>query len=277
MSVARPKKHKEWMPVKRVATDVSPKKYLGQHFLDDAPTAQAIVDTLTGEGYDALLEIGPGMGVLTDIIVNKGFKDFRIIEIDNESFAYLKKKYPDMEGIILGDFLNIDIDSLYNEPLAIIGNFPYNISSQILFKVLDYRNKVVELCGMFQKEVAERVCALPGSKAYGILSVFIQAFYSTEYLFTVDENKFIPPPKVKSGVIRIRRNNVSTLNCDEALFIKVVKATFNQRRKTLRNSIKSAFCISNDDHEFLSLRPEQLSVKQFEELTNWIASTVINK
>ena len=176
---------------------VRPKKNLGQHFLNDLPTAERIVETLTYDGYNSVLEVGPGMGVLTDILLRKEIPDFRVIEIDNESFDYLIEKYPDFKSIIRGDFLTIDISSLFDDKLAIIGNFPYNISSQILFKTLDYKDKVVELCGMFQKEVAERICASPGSKTYGIISVLLQAFYNTEYLFTVDEYMFTPPPKVK--------------------------------------------------------------------------------
>ncbi|MBO7522387.1 MAG: 16S rRNA (adenine(1518)-N(6)/adenine(1519)-N(6))-dimethyltransferase RsmA [Bacteroidales bacterium] len=249
---------------------VRPKKNLGQHFLNDLPTAERIVETLTYDGYNSVLEVGPGMGVLTDILLRKEIPDFRVIEIDNESFDYLIEKYPDFKSIIRGDFLTIDISSLFDDKLAIIGNFPYNISSQILFKTLDYKDKVVELCGMFQKEVAERICASPGSKTYGIISVLLQAFYNTEYLFTVDEYMFTPPPKVKSGVIRIRRNGITDIGCDEKLFKNVVKSAFNQRRKTLRNSIRSAFDLKRDDCRFFNLRPEQLSVEQFIELTNWI-------
>jgi len=169
----------------------------------------------------------------------------------------------------------MDIDSFFRGKLAVIGNFPYNISSQILFKILNHRNKVVEVCGMLQKEVAERICASPGSKTYGILSVLTQAFYTSEYLFTVDPEVFVPPPKVRSGVIRLKRNDVSSLDCDEALFLGVVKAGFNQRRKTLRNSIKSAFRLKNEDYKDLVLRPEQLSVSQFVELTNWVEDNTI--
>jgi len=171
---------------------VYPKKNLGQHFLKDRGIAQKISDTLTGEGYSSVLEIGPGMGILTDCIIRKGFPDFRVIEIDNESVHYLGENYPALKEIITGDFLTLDIDAYFDGTVAIIGNFPYNISSQILFKVLNYREKIVEVCGMLQKEVAERICAGPGSKTYGILSVLIQAFYSAEYLFTVS-NKVFPP------------------------------------------------------------------------------------
>jgi len=249
---------------------VYPKKNLGQHFLKDRGIAQKISDTLTGEGYSSVLEIGPGMGILTDCIIRKGFPDFRVIEIDNESVHYLGENYPALKEIIKGDFLTLDIDAYFDGTLAIIGNFPYNISSQILFKVLNYREKVVEVCGMLQKEVAERICAGPGSKTYGILSVLIQAFYSAEYLFTVSNKVFSPPPKVLSGVIRLRRNETIKLDCDENLFIKVVKACFNQRRKTLRNSVRSGFDLNTFDYHDFHLRPEQLSVNQFVELTNWI-------
>ena len=249
---------------------VHPKKNLGQHFLKDKAIARKISDSLTGEGCSSVLEIGPGMGILTDFIIKRGFADFRVIEIDNESVHYLKTNYPELENIITGDFLTFDIDKYFNDKIAIIGNFPYNISSQIFFKILNHREKVVEVCGMLQKEVAQRICAKPGSKTYGILSVFIQAFYSAEYLFSVSNKVFSPPPKVLSGVIRLKRNETITLNCDESLFFRVVKACFNQRRKTLRNSVKSACDLMGDDYHSYHLRPEQLSVTQFVELTNWI-------
>ena len=249
---------------------VSPKKNLGQHFLKDRSIAERIAGTLSGSGYDSVLEIGPGMGMLTGFLLARNFNDFRVIEIDNESVHYLKVNYPGLKEIIRGDFLSMDIDSFFGGKIAVIGNFPYNISSQILFKVLKHREKVTEICGMFQKEVAERICAPPGTKTYGILSVLLQAYYSAEYLFTVPEYVFSPPPKVKSGVIRLRRNQVTELGCDETLFIRVVKAGFNQRRKTLRNSVKSAFALQRDDYEDFGLRPEQLSVNQFVRLTNWI-------
>jgi 16S rRNA (adenine1518-N6/adenine1519-N6)-dimethyltransferase len=248
---------------------VQAKKNLGQHFLKDKTIASAIADSLTGQGYASVLEIGPGTGILTDFLIEKRFPDFRVIEIDNESAHYLKENYPSLD-IIRGDFLNMDLGEAFPGSLAVIGNFPYNISTQILFRVLENRNKVVELCGMFQKEVAERICASPGNKTYGITSVLLQAYFDTEYLFTVPEHVFSPPPKVKSGVIRLRRNSVADIGCDEKLFTRVVKAGFNQRRKTLRNSIKSAFTLKNEDYRDFSLRPEQLSVSQFIELTNWI-------
>jgi 16S rRNA (adenine1518-N6/adenine1519-N6)-dimethyltransferase len=250
---------------------VFPKKNLGQHFLKDKSIAKKISDSLTGEGYSSVLEIGPGMGVLTDFIIRRGFKDFRVIEIDNESVYYLNNKYPDLKSIIIGDFLSFEINKHYDDKLAVIGNFPYNISSQILFKVLKNREMIVEVCGMLQKEVAERICAKPGTKKYGILSVLIQAFYTAEYLFTVSNRVFSPPPKVMSGVIRLYRNKTVNLRCNEDLFFRVVKACFNQRRKTLRNSVRAAFNLTDYDYHDFHLRPEQLSVEQFVELTEWIA------
>lgn len=249
---------------------VFPKKSLGQHFLKDTATARKITDTLTGNGYGTVLEIGPGMGILTGYLLEKNFNDFRVIEIDNESVHYINEHFPELKNVITGDFLSLDIEKYFTDKLAIIGNFPYNISTQIFFKVLKHREKVVEIAGMLQKEVAERICAGPGSKTYGILSVLLQAFYKTEYLFTVPEHFFSPPPKVKSGVIRLMRNNVKNLDCDEVLFFRVVKACFNQRRKTLRNSVRAAFDLKRDDYHEFGLRPEQLSVDQFVQLTRWI-------
>ena len=249
---------------------VQPKKNLGQHFLTDKGIAERIAGSLTGDGYSSVLEIGPGMGILTGYLLERGFHDFRVIEIDNESVHYLQTHFPELNNIITGDFLSMDIESCFPEKMAIIGNFPYNISTQIYFKVLKHREKVVEISGMLQKEVAERICAGPGSKTYGILSVLLQAFYKTEYLFTVPEHVFSPPPKVKSGVIRLIRNDVINLDCDEILFFKVVKACFNQRRKILRNSVRAAFDLKRDDYNEFGLRPEQLSVDQFVQLTRWI-------
>jgi 16S rRNA (adenine1518-N6/adenine1519-N6)-dimethyltransferase len=249
---------------------VYPKKSLGQHFLKDTAIARSIADTLTGTGYGTVLEIGPGMGILTGYLLEKGFNDFRVIEIDNESVHYINEHFPELKNVITGDFLSMDIDKYFSDKMAIIGNFPYNISTQIFFKVLKHRDKVVEIAGMLQKEVAERICAGPGSKTYGILSVLLQAFYKTEYLFTVPEHVFSPPPKVKSGVIRLIRNDIKNLDCDEALFLRVVKACFNQRRKTLRNSVRAAFELKRDDYTEFGLRPEQLSVDQFVQLTRWI-------
>jgi len=255
---------------------VKPKKNLGQHFLKDRVTAARIAASLTGQGYDSVLEIGPGTGILTGYLLERGFPDFRVIEIDNESVHYLSRDFPGLREIIRGDFLVMDIDEYFPGKLAVIGNFPYNISSQILFRTLNHKDKIIEVCGMFQKEVAERICSRPGSRAYGILSVLIQAFYTTEYLFTVPPHVFSPPPKVQSGVIRLRRNQVMELKCDEALFLKVVKASFNQRRKTLRNSIKAAFRLKKEDYDDFGLRPEQLSVDQFVHLTNWITRNMIS-
>ena len=255
-------------------SSVYPKKNLGQHFLKDKGIAQRISASLTGEGYNSVLEIGPGMGILTEFIIRREFPDFSVIEIDNESVHYLGEKFPELKHIITGDFLTFDVDANYNGKLAIIGNFPYNISSQILFRVLKYREKIAEVCGMLQKEVAERICAKPGSKTYGILSVLIQAFYSAEYLFSVSNKVFSPPPKVLSGVIRLRRNETISLECNETLFIKVVKGCFNQRRKTLKNSVRAAFDLKTFDYHDFHLRPEQLSVNQFVELTNWIESNL---
>jgi 16S rRNA (adenine1518-N6/adenine1519-N6)-dimethyltransferase len=249
---------------------VQPKKNLGQHFLNDKSIALRIASSLTGQGYNTVLEIGPGMGVLTGFLMERGFSDFRVIEIDNESVHFLQANFPGLKDIMRGDFLTLDLDSYFDDKLAIIGNFPYNISTQILFKVLKHRDKVVEIAGMLQKEVAERICAGPGSKTYGILSVLLQAFYRTEYLFTVSEHVFSPPPRVKSGVIRLIRNDVKNLDCDENLFVRVVKACFNQRRKTLRNSVRAAFELKREDYSEFGLRPEQLSVNQFVQLTRWI-------
>jgi 16S rRNA (adenine1518-N6/adenine1519-N6)-dimethyltransferase len=251
-------------------TRVRPKKSLGQHFLKDTSIAQRIVSSLKAEGCQTILEIGPGMGILTRYLLERNFSDFRVVEIDSESVKYLELHYPQLK-IIHKDFLKIEIDQSFGEKVAVIGNFPYNISSQIFFKVLEYRQRVVEVCGMLQKEVAERICAGPGSKTYGILSILLQAFYSVDYLFTVSNTVFSPPPKVQSAVIRLKRNGVVSLDCDEKLFFRVVKSCFNQRRKTLRNSVKSAFQLRSYDNQILNLRPEQLSVTQFIELTNWIA------
>jgi 16S rRNA (adenine1518-N6/adenine1519-N6)-dimethyltransferase len=238
--------------------------------LKDTAIARKIADTLTGNGYGTVLEIGPGMGILTGYLLEKNFNDFRVIEIDNEAVHYINEHFPELKNVITGDFLSLDIEKYFTDKLAIIGNFPYNISTQIFFKVLKHREKVVEIAGMLQKEVAERICAGPGSKTYGILSVLLQAFYKTEYLFTVSEHVFSPPPKVKSGVIRLMRNDVKNLDCDEVLFFRVVKACFNQRRKTLRNSVRAAFDLKRDDYPEFGLRPEQLSVDQFVQLTRWI-------
>ncbi|RNL93433.1 16S rRNA (adenine(1518)-N(6)/adenine(1519)-N(6))-dimethyltransferase RsmA [Sinomicrobium pectinilyticum] len=256
---------------------VRPKKHLGQHFLNDENIAGKIADTLTLRGYKTVLEIGPGMGVLTKYLLRKDISTY-VVEIDTESVAYLKEHYPGLSGrIISEDFLRYDVrEVLKDEPFAIIGNFPYNISSQIVFKMLDMREQVPEFSGMFQKEVAERVCEKKGSKAYGILSVLVQAFYDAEYLFTVSENVFTPPPKVKSGVLRLRRKEDFRLPCDEKLFFKIVKTAFGQRRKTLRNSLKTLGLsdILKEDIIF-GQRPEQLSVQDFIRLTQKIENGAV--
>ncbi len=248
---------------------VKPKKSLGQHFLTDLSVAERIADTLNGYQGVPTLEIGPGMGVLSQFLLEKGH-DLTVVELDSESVDYLQRNFPALEGRIIGeDFLKLDLSSLYNGPFCVIGNYPYNISSQIFFKILDYRDQVTCCSGMLQKEVAERIAAAPGSKVYGILSVLLQAWYDIEYLFTVDEHVFNPPPKVKSGVIRLRRNNVSDLGCDERLFKTIVKTSFGQRRKTLRNSLRS-FARNPEilTDEIFNKRPEQLSVAEFVRLTN---------
>jgi len=250
---------------------VKPKKRLGQHFLTDRGVARRIADSFQAAGCDSVLEIGPGMGILTGYLLERNFSDFRVIEIDEESVAWLRVNMPGITNIITGDFLRTDLGSLFGGTLGITGNFPYNISSQILFRVLENREKVLEITGMFQKEVAERICAPPGSKTYGILSVLVQAWYRAEFLFSVSPGVFTPPPKVKSGVIRITREPERKPGCDEDLFFRVVKAAFNQRRKTLRNSIRASFRLQREDFPLFHLRPEQLSVQQFADLTNWLS------
>jgi len=255
---------------------VRAKKHLGQHFLTDKNAANRIVNALQNEGrFNKVLEVGPGMGILSDLLLAKKEYTTWLIDIDAESVQYLKEKYPELEDrLILGDFLNLDFKKLFDEKIAIIGNFPYNISSQILFKVLEERNQVVEVVGMFQKEVAQRCVASPGTKEYGILSVFLQAYFKLEYLFTIKAGAFNPPPKVLSGVIRLERNQVEKLDCDEKLFWQVVKAGFNQRRKTLRNALSSL--INKEamkENPFLELRAERLSVQDFVTLTNSISET----
>ena len=248
---------------------VKAKKHLGQHFLKDESIAKAIADTLALKGYDDILEIGPGMGVLTKYLLEKPINTY-VIEIDNESVVYLNENYPKLEGkIISKDFLKYNINEIFEgKQFAIIGNFPYNISTQIVFRALELRNQIPEFAGMFQKEVAERICEKKGTKAYGILSVLVQAFYDAEYLFTVNEDVFIPPPKVKSGVLRLRRKENFTLPCSEKLFFTVVKTAFQQRRKTLRNSLKTLNLsdVLREDVIF-DLRPEQLTVAAFIDLT----------
>jgi len=247
---------------------VKAKKHLGQHFLKDQKIASDIVDSLTGHGgYKAILEVGPGTGVLTQFLFQKEFV-VNAIELDRESIAYLKQHFIQLTDTLFeGDFLRFDLDQIGKEPLAIIGNFPYNISTQIFFKVLENKDRIPEVVGMLQKEVAERIAAPPGSKTYGILSVLLQAFYDIELLFSVPPEVFVPPPKVNSAVIRLRRNNVEKLDCDEKKFKMVIKTAFNQRRKTLRNALKSlTFAIAPNEH-LLTLRAERLSVEDFVQIT----------
>ncbi len=251
--------------------EVKAKKFLGQHFLTDESIARRIVESLTGRS-NHVIEIGPGMGVLTKYLIENKELDFHVVEIDRESVAWLHEHYPTLD-VIEGDFLKLDLNALFHDSFAVIGNFPYNISSQILFRIFECRNQAVEVVGMFQKEVAERVAAGPGSKTYGILSVLLSAFYNIEYLFTVHEHVFNPPPKVKSAVIRLVRNDVTALECDENLFVKVVKAGFNQRRKTLRNALRSAgLNVDAVSEAVLGKRAEQLSTAEFIELTKTIES-----
>lgn len=258
---------------------VKPKKFLGQHFLKDVDIAQRIADTVDACPELPVLEVGPGMGVMTQFLVKKP-RPLRVVEIDFESVAYLRKTFPQLEeSIIEDDFLKMHLERTFDgQPFVLTGNYPYNISSQIFFKMLDNRDLIPCCTGMIQKEVADRICAHPGTKAYGILSVLIQAWYTPEYLFTVEPTVFNPPPKVRSAVICMKRNEVAHLGCDEALFRRVVKTTFNQRRKTLRNNIRPLLgeLTQKDVTDFLSqplfdLRPEQLSVQQFVSLTNDIS------
>lgn len=253
---------------------VKPKKALGQHFLTDLSVARRIAATLDGVDMP-VLEIGPGMGVLTRFLLEFGH-DLRVIEIDSESVSYLQREFPELDGrIIEGDFLQLDLREVFGgKEFALIGNYPYNISSQIFFRVLDYKDLIPVCSGMLQREVAERIAAPEGSRTRGILSVLLQAWYDIEYLFTVSETVFNPPPKVKSGVIRLRRNGRTDLGCDERLFRTVVKTTFGQRRKTIRNSLRSLLPpgAAMPETDMLAMRPEQLSVNQFIELTNLLSS-----
>ena len=259
---------------------VKPKKFLGQHFLKDLKIAKDIADTVDSCPEIPILEVGPGMGVLTQFLIGKE-RDTKVVELDSESVAYLQEAYPQLaENIIAQDFLQLDLTKVFGgSPFVLTGNYPYNISSQIFFKMLDNKEIIPCCTGMIQKEVAERIAAAPGSKTYGILSVLIQAWYDVEYLFTVHENVFNPPPKVKSAVIRMTRNDVSQLGCDEKLFKEVVKTTFNQRRKMIRGSIKPLFGNHGKpidaestfwNSEMMTKRPEQLSIPQFVELTNLV-------
>jgi 16S rRNA (adenine1518-N6/adenine1519-N6)-dimethyltransferase len=253
---------------------VRAKKHLGQHFLIDESIASNIVEACMQDlKTDALIEVGPGTGVLTKYLFKKKIPQFFALDVDAESVAYLHQQYPKQaDNVKLLDFLEVDIKSIVTGSFSIIGNFPYNISSQILFKALEHRHECPLIVGMFQKELGERVAAPPGSKTYGILSVLMTAFYDVEYLFTVHENAFSPPPKVKSGVIACRRNKTQQLACDETLFIKVVKTAFNQRRKQLKNSL-GVFLIEGKvlPDKFVTQRPEQLTVAEFVEITNLLA------
>jgi len=253
---------------------VKAKKSLGQHFLKDLTIAKRIVESLTIDGNSDVLEIGPGTGVLTQFLIVDAKINLAVAEIDRESVEYLKVHYPQLgDRLWAGDFLKMDLTKIFSGKFLVIGNFPYNISSQIFFKVLDYKERVPMVVGMIQKEVAERLASPPGNKNYGILSVLLQAWYDIEYLFTVDENVFSPPPKVKSAVIRLKRNSRESLGCDEILFKAVVKTAFNQRRKAIRNSIKPLLDgqILPDSY-LLGQRPEQLSVEEFVELTKLVWS-----
>ncbi|SFN25405.1 16S rRNA (adenine(1518)-N(6)/adenine(1519)-N(6))-dimethyltransferase RsmA [Salegentibacter flavus] len=250
-------------------SEVRAKKHLGQHFLTDENIAERIADTLSLSGYKKVLEIGPGMGVLTKYLLKKE-AEVHVIEIDTESVTYLRENYPQLEGRIHEkDVLKYDLSQIFGEePFAVIGNFPYNISTQIVFRVLEMRNQIPEFSGMFQKEVAKRICEKEGNKTYGILSVLVQAFFEAEYLFTVPPSVFNPPPKVESGVLRLTRKKNQKLACDEKLFFRIVKTAFNQRRKTLRNSLKS-FNLPDSLREdtIFDERPEQLGHDAFIELT----------
>ncbi len=243
---------------------VKPKKNLGQHFLTDRNIARKIVDSL-GSGTADVLEIGPGMGVLTQFLINRSDLNIHVVEIDRESVDYLQQHFPQLKNIWSEDFLKTEIQSRFAGNFNVIGNFPYNISSQIFFRILEYRNRIPEVVCMVQKEVAERIASVHGNKTYGILSVILQAYYNIEYLFTVSEHVFLPPPKVKSAVIRLTRNTSVSLPCNETLFVEVVKTAFNQRRKMLRNSLKPLS--ETIPGRFADKRPEQLSVDDFILLT----------
>ena len=256
--------------------EVRAKKALGQHFLTDLNIAQKICNSLSGGSEEApypTLEVGCGMGVLTQYLLRRNDIVTYGAEIDSESVVYLHEHYPEFAPrLIEGDFLKMDLHERFPDGVQIIGNFPYNISSQIFFKVIENRDLVPECVGMIQKEVAVRIAEPPGSREYGILSVLLQAWYDIEYLFTVGEKVFNPPPKVKSAVIRLKRNSTQQLGCDEALFVKVVKASFGQRRKMLRNSLRSVFGdFGGVEHRFFTERAEKLSVADFVELTNWVS------
>ena len=256
---------------------VKPKKFLGQHFLKDLQVAQDIADTVDACPDLPILEVGPGMGVLTQFLIPKG-RQLKVVELDFESVAYLRENFAQLgDNIIEKDFLKMDLSRLFGgKPFVLTGNYPYNISSQIFFKMLDYKDLIPCCTGMIQKEVAERIAAAPGSKTYGILSILIQAWYKVEYLFTVHEHVFNPPPKVKSAVIRMTRNDTTDLGCNEKIFRQIVKTTFNQRRKTLRNSISTILDKSHplSADALFDKRPEQLSVQDFISLTNRVEKAI---
>ena len=258
---------------------VRPKKSLGQHFLKDNDIAKRIADTIDGFPQLPVLEVGPGTGVLTRFLLDKA-RDLTVVELDRDSVAYLKQNFTELEHdrIIEDDFLQLDLSRLYNEKFCVIGNYPYNISSQIFFKLLDYKDLIPCCTGMIQKEVAMRLAGVPGNKIYGILSVLLQAWYDVEYLFTVDEDAFTPPPKVKSAVVRLVRNSRTAMNCNEKLFKTIVKTSFNRRRKMLRNSVKPLIGENTDvlQDPLFTKRPEQLSIAQFEELTNMFEPFIVS-
>lgn len=251
---------------------VRPKKHLGQHFLTDLSIAKRISDAVTSDLTTTTLEVGPGTGVLTQFLLERDDLEIHAVELDAESITYLKKFYPQLTPNLMdADFLTLNLENLFNgELINVVGNFPYNISSQIYFKILENKDLVPQSVGMLQKEVAMRISSPPGSKNYGILSVLLQAYYNIEYLFTVEPEVFNPPPKVKSAVVRLTRNSCKKLDCDEVLFKKLIKGTFLHRRKMIRNSITTTFGQFEEVHEFFTQRPEQLSVEQFVELTNWV-------
>ncbi|MCQ2331755.1 MAG: 16S rRNA (adenine(1518)-N(6)/adenine(1519)-N(6))-dimethyltransferase RsmA [Paludibacteraceae bacterium] len=251
--------------------EVRAKKYLGQHFLTDMSVAKAIAETLPVDNEMPVLEVGPGMGMLTQFLTAAFGNRLTAVEVDGESVDYLHGKWPELR-VVAGDFLKINLKEMYGDSkFMVIGNYPYNISSQIFFKVLENRNQIPVCSGMIQKEVAERIAAAPGSKIYGITSVLLQAFYDIEYVMTVHENVFNPPPKVKSAVIRMTRNDRESLGCDEEMFIRIVKTAFNQRRKTMRNSLRPLLDDKIIDSDIFNSRPENLSVDGFVNLTNIIS------
>jgi len=251
--------------------NVTPKKRLGQHFLKDKGVALKIVNSIAASNANAIVEVGPGTGILTGLLLERYGVKFYGVEIDAESVEYLKENFPELgKNLFFADFINLNLSEIASNNMVVVGNFPYNISSQIFFKIFDNRHLVNEVVCMVQREVAQRICEPPGSRTYGILSVLLQAYFHISYLFTVNEGVFHPPPKVKSAVIRLTRNSISKLECNEKLFVKVVKAGFNQRRKTLRNSLKSLLSKPSQGHSLFDKRPEQLSVADFVDLTNFI-------